>query len=310
MADPHPDDYLAAGRRRDPDRPPPPPGQWPLAPGERSAPHLELRGQPGSGQPAHFPGAAGIGLSFAAIAVYLGGQLLLQLAIGFGLVGTGVVGPDLFDPDGAGAGLLALVVASQVIGLALAIGFVRWQRVPFRPLIGSVRPLGRLLGQGIGLGFAAIAGSTLIVSILVALSGSDATPDQVLTGDIAETPLQLILAIIAAVVLAPLAEEFLFRGLLHRSLRRRLALVPATALSSVLFAVVHIDVVVSQPLALVGLVFVGVVLAIAYERTGSLVVPTIIHAVHNAVTIVAVVVSGRFDLDLAVPTLGALRFVS
>jgi hypothetical protein len=38
--------------------------------------------------------------------------------------------------------------------------------------------------------------------------------------------------------------------------------------------VVHIDVVLSQPLALAGLVLVGVVLAVAYERTGSLVVPS------------------------------------
>ncbi|MDA3023583.1 MAG: CPBP family intramembrane metalloprotease, partial [Actinomycetota bacterium] len=111
--------------------------------------------------------------------------------------------------------------------------------------------------------------------------------------------------VIAAVVLAPVAEELLFRGLLHRGLRRRLRIVPATALSSVLFAVVHVDVALSQPLALVGLTLVGVILAVASERTGSLIVPVVIHAVHNAVTIAAVVVSTRLDLDLVGTGIGA-----
>jgi membrane protease YdiL (CAAX protease family) len=136
-------------------------------------------------------------------------------------------------------------------------------------------------------------------------SSVEATPEQVLTGGLLDTPLQLTLAVIAAVVLAPVAEELLFRGLLHRGLRRRLRIVPATALSSVLFAVVHVDVALSQPLALVGLTLVGVILAVAYERTGSLIVPVVIHAVHNAVTITAVVVSTRLDLDLVGAGIGA-----
>jgi len=281
----------------DPDRPPPPAGVWPLvagAPGDRPA----RRG------PVVFPGAAGIGLSLGAIAVYLGAQLLLQLVIGFGLVGTGLVGPELLDPQAGGAMLLGLVVASQTLGLLLVVAYLRWRGVELRPLVGTSRPLGRLVGRGVGLGLLAIAGSTIVVSLLVALTGSDASPEQVLTGGITETPLQLVLAVIAAVVLAPLAEELLFRGLLHRALRRRLALVPATALSSILFALVHLDVLLSQPLAIVGLVLVGVILALAYERTGSLVIPVVIHAVHNAVTIVAVVVTGALDLEAFGPALG------
>jgi len=137
------------------------------------------------------------------------------------------------------------------------------------------------------------------VSLLVTLTGSEATPEQVLTEGIADTPAQLALAVLAAVVMAPLTEELLFRGLLHRGLRRRMRIVPAILLSSVLFAVVHVDVAASQPLALVGLTFVGIILALAHERTGSLLVPVVIHATHNAVTIVAVVVTSRLDLDLS-----------
>jgi membrane protease YdiL (CAAX protease family) len=215
------------------------------------------------------------------------------------LARAGLLDAASLDPEGGGTVLLALVVVSQVVGLLAVVLLLSRRAVPLRSLIGPVRPLRRLLGLGAGLGALAIVGSTIIVSVLVALSGSDATPDQVLTGDIAQTPAQLLLAVLAAVVLAPIAEELLFRGLLHRALRVRLRIVPATAISSLLFAVVHVDVVMSQPIALVGLTLVGVVLAIAYERTGGLLVPVLIHAVHNAITIAAVVVTSRLDLDLA-----------
>ena len=292
-------------RRPEPDVPPPPPGVWPLGPA----------GMPPEPGGAAFGGAArgagpldgpfltvppfvGIGLSFVAIGLYLVAQLGLQVIAAVVLVGSGLVDPSVLDPEEGGAGLLGIVVASQLAGLVVTLLFLRIRRVPVRPLVGPVGPLGRHLGIGTGLGLLAIVGSTLIVSLLVALSGSDAAPEQVLTGGLMETPVELALAVMAAVVLAPIAEELLFRGLLHRGLRRRIRIVPATALSSVLFAVVHVDVALSQPLALVGLTFVGVILAIAYERTGSLIVPVVIHAVHNAVTIAAVVVTSRLDLDL------------
>jgi len=239
--------------------------------------------------------SVGIGLSAAAIAVYLATQLVLQLVAGLVLLGTGLLDPVLLDPSEGGTALLVLVIASQVAGLLTALLLLRRRGMRLPPIVGPVRPVVRHVGIGVGLGIVALLGSTLLVSLLVTLTGSEATPEQVLTEGIADTPVQLLLAVIAAVVMAPLAEELLFRGLLHRGLRQRMRAVPATLLSSVLFAVVHVDVAASQPLALVGLTFVGVVLALAHERTGSLVVPVVIHATHNAITILAVVVTSRMD---------------
>lgn len=291
---------LPLERRPQPDVPPPPPGSWPLAatgtPSGTSGVGSD-RG-PIDGPFLTVPPFVGIGSSLLAIAVYLVAQLGLQLVAAVVLVSSGILEPSTFDPEAGGAGLFALVVASQLAGLIVTLLFLRLRRVPVRPLLGVVRPLGRNLAIGTGLGVLAVLASTLVVSLLVALTGSEAVPEQVLSGGLMETPIELALAVIAAVVLAPIAEELLFRGLLHRSLRRGLRIIPATALSSVLFAVVHVDVAFSQPLALVGLTLVGVILAVAYERTGSLIVPIVIHAVHNAVTIAAVVVTTRFDLDL------------
>jgi len=295
---------ISDGRREVPDVPPPPVGHWPLAlpaRGSRTAPHAVAR------PPVGRVVAAGLGTSLGAIAVYLTGQLGLQLLAGLVLIRTGVLDASVLDPDQGGTALLGLVVASQAAGLIAALAFLRLRGVALRDPIGTLRPLGRNIGRGVALGLAAIVGSTLLVSVLVALSGSEATPDQILTGGLTETPGQIILAVIAAVVLAPVAEELLFRGLLHRSLRSRWRIVPATAVSSMLFAVVHVDVALSQPLALIGLTLVGAILAVAYERTGSLLVPIVIHAVHNAVTIAAVIVASRLDLDLSALATAAVQ---
>ena len=302
---------LPSERRPEPDVPPPP-GTWPLAAGAVRAYRAAIgqRGGPADGRSLDALPLVGVGLSLVAIVLYLVAQLGLQLVAALLLVRSGLMDPSALDPsmldtESGGPGLLAIVVASQLAGLGVVLLFLRVRGIPLQRLVGAARPIGRDLRIGLGLGLLAIVASTLIVSLLVTLSGSEATPEQVLTGGLLETPLQLTLAVIAAVVLAPVAEELLFRGLLHRGLRRRLRIVPATALSSVLFAVVHVDVALSQPLALVGLTLVGVILAVASERTGSLIVPVVIHAVHNAVTIAAVVVSTRLDLDLVGTGIGA-----
>ena len=254
-----------------------------------------------------FQHGTGLGLPFAAIAVYLAGQLGLQLVAGVLLIATGVLDPSALDPAEGATGLLAVVVASQAVGLLAVLVLLRRRSVPLRSLVGLIRPFGRHVGIGAGLGLATIVASLTVVSVLVGLSGNDAAPEQLLTGDIIESPLQVLLAVLIAVVLAPLAEELVFRGLLHRNLRRRMRVVPATLISSVLFALVHVDVVLSQPIALVGLTLAGAVMAIAYERTGSLVVPIVIHAVYNATTLVALVVASRLDPDLLVGVLTVVR---
>jgi len=262
--------------------------------------------------PAGPQAAAGLGLSVAAIAVYFAGQLALQLVGGLLLVATGLVDPAVLGMAGGGpaggAGsttLLALVVASQLAGAAGVLVLLRRRGVVLRQVVGPVRPIRRSIAIGAGLGVLALVGSRIVVGVLMALSGSEAAPEQVLTSDLVDTPGRIALAVLAAVVLAPVVEEVLFRGLLHRSLRRRLPVASATVISSVLFAVVHVEIAMSQPLALVGLALVGVVLALAYERTGSLVVPVVIHAVHNAITVVAVVVVSRLEPDAGVGSLVA-----
>jgi membrane protease YdiL (CAAX protease family) len=114
-----------------------------------------------------------------------------------------------------------------------------------------------------------------------------------------QSPARLPLSLLCVAVIAPLAEEFYFRGLLLSWLRRKMAAPLAALLSAAIFAFVHFRFV-SHPgadgwvytgtIALVGLV--NAVLAL---RTRSLWGPFAVHAGYNATLIsAAVLASTRF----------------
>jgi len=82
-------------------------------------------------------------------------------------------------------------------------------------------------------------------------------------------------------VLVPIGEEVFFRGFIYNTLRRW-GWVWAVILSSVLFAAVHLQVVHFLPILLL-----GVVLAVLYQRTGSLVASMVVHGVNNLIAALA-----------------------
>jgi membrane protease YdiL (CAAX protease family) len=78
------------------------------------------------------------------------------------------------------------------------------------------------------------------------------------------------------VVLVPVVEELAFRGVIHDALRSHLRVPVATLASAAIFAAAHP--LGPQALWAFGL---GIVLAVAYDRTQSLAVPIAGHAAYN-----------------------------
>ncbi|MFI5356947.1 MAG: CPBP family intramembrane glutamic endopeptidase [Opitutales bacterium] len=98
-----------------------------------------------------------------------------------------------------------------------------------------------------------------------------------------KSPTLLGLMIILAVVLAPVTEELIFRAGLFRYLRTRLPRWAALLLPALLFAALHANLASFAPLTVLGLI-----LALAYERTGNIAVPMIAHALFNLNTILLI----------------------
>jgi len=79
---------------------------------------------------------------------------------------------------------------------------------------------------------------------------------------------------------APFAEELFFRGVLFRLLRRYWGVAAGVIVSSLLFGLSHVFVEVMP-----GTVLLGIVMALLYQRSGSLWVPMTFHAVYNSASL-------------------------
>ena len=89
-------------------------------------------------------------------------------------------------------------------------------------------------------------------------------------------------------VAAPFAEELFFRGVLYGWLRARLGVFFGIGLSAALFSLAHM---IAQ--SFVPILILGVVLAIIFERSGSLWPGIMVHGIHNtAIIAVLYTVSG------------------
>jgi CAAX protease family protein len=122
----------------------------------------------------------------------------------------------------------------------------------------------------------------VVSGLLVALFGSP--PEQEITQEIKSEDAASALAgyILVTCLVAPIAEEVFFRGLLFPMLRSRLGMAAGVVATGALFALVHA---VGSPVeALIVLFVLGSGLCILYVRTGSLLPCIGLHALNNAIS--------------------------
>jgi membrane protease YdiL (CAAX protease family) len=131
------------------------------------------------------------------------------------------------------------------------------------------------------------ASSAVVSSLMHVNSQKDSQPIMQLFERAGE-PAKRIPIIILAIVIAPLAEEFFFRGFLYGVLKRYAGALPALVFTGVAFAIIHLHVPSLLPLFLL-----ACVLTLAYELSGSLLVPMAMHALFNAITLVGVFFTSR-----------------
>lgn len=79
-----------------------------------------------------------------------------------------------------------------------------------------------------------------------------------------------------SVVVAPIVEEIVFRGVLFPAIKRRYGLIAGVVLSSLIFTLVHIN-----PIQMISVLPLGIYLAIMYHRAGSIYPGMILHASWN-----------------------------
>lgn len=195
--------------------------------------------------------------------------------------------------EGNPAGLVLSLLPFAIIGLLIAGarqvpgGLRKVGLAPRRPL----RDLGWAAAV-VPIAFILAGASGIITTELSAWAGYETSPighEKLKELHEDETGELLMAVIIGAVILAPLMEEPVFRGLLQTCLlnlfgSRRW---PALLITAALFSITHYWVVPWQNL--VPLFVLGLVFGYVYERTGSLLTPVLVHAGFNAINIAIVV---------------------
>lgn len=267
-----------------PTGPPPAPEGW--VPGQ-SAPQPT----PGPPQPRWGIPDIALGLLFIIFCVVV--------ATGLGIAISGLdTMRDLVDGDLSGTDAVVFL-ALTTLGQGAAMGVwpvivARWKgrgpRIDFGWRFEWVD-----IAYGLGIGSLMLflaAGVGYGVSLIVGLDpGADESSNTQIISDAADGP-AFIIILIAAVVIAPIAEELFFRGLCLRAIEKRFGTEAGVLGSTFLFTLPHFT---NPSLAGTTVLFaviatVGLVLAVLTVKTGRLGPAVIAHAVFNAVG-VAVTVS-------------------
>jgi CAAX protease family protein len=175
--------------------------------------------------------------------------------------------------------------AALTVGLLLALaGYLRLRRFDLNSLGGFGR---------IGFFRTVVTGSILMLAAYPLILLGDIITQRLLRGPPQKQPIvemfsesttlqQRMIIIVLAVSLAPVAEEFIFRFFIYGVARRYVGRVVGVVASALLFAAVHGHLPSFGPLFVLGTCF-----AIAYEWSGSILVPMTMHALFNAVTLTA-----------------------
>lgn len=168
----------------------------------------------------------------------------------------------------AGYALLFSLVLALTVGL------------PRREVLALRRPSS--WGRALGLALAALV--VIFVGVGIALSLSGAGDEQNLTPESWDSSRAgaYALSLLAVVVVGPVTEELLYRGLGLSLLHARVGTPAAVAVTAVLFGLGH-----GLVLSLAALVWFGIVIAVVRLRTDSIYPAFLVHGTFNAIGMTA-----------------------
>jgi len=148
----------------------------------------------------------------------------------------------------------------------------------------------RIVGWAIVLLGISMAGESLLSMGLTALGVTSHWADGFLEEFLWGSPATVAAGTIDGVVWAPIFEELAFRGLLYPTLRLRLPSWPAALLSAALFGVAHGY----GPQGFAAVTWSGMIWALGYERTRSLLPGMLAHAASNLMATTGFLLLPRF----------------
>lgn len=215
---------------------------------------------------------------------------IIGIILGSSLVAS-IVGVILMNYTQAGNGfLIALMYFMQ---FTLAIGFVAWQRRARGAKTNIVNfTSGKLSAPLILWGILLITVTGIVIEPIISLFPTeylDLLYKSIGTGG---------WAILTTVVLAPIMEEVLFRGLIQGSISTKYGATAGILLSALIFGLIH-----GIPQQVVNAFFIGIILGYIYYRTKSLLTVIILHLLNNGIAYLQLEILGENAAKASVSSL-------
>jgi membrane protease YdiL (CAAX protease family) len=228
-----------------------------------------------------------VDVRFVDLLIAIGGAIGGFLAALIFAVAYGVVDRQGYEKNA----VTIVLVATIIIYAGLFLGIVAFLRRLPDPVrwLGLRRPRGADFGLVGGLLIIWFVGEGLLVTAVTnVLNQGKPVPSNTreMFDNHGGAIWILLLALLGAAVVAPICEELFFRGMVYRYLLRRWPVWAAVVVSATIFAAFHFI-----PVLIPVFLFMGLILTIQYEITGSLTNSMMLHAAGNAVTTVLVYVS-------------------
>lgn len=169
--------------------------------------------------------------------------------------------------------MLVSLGALRILEIILLVGILVEQGIGLAPLGFTTQGLRRGLLGGLiwSLGFGALV---MVGCLLLVMLGVN--PSNLFRVQLPKREIDLILYVIVGSAIAPVAEEFFFRGILYGFLRRW-GVLTAVSVSTLIFVAIHPtgrNVPFTQAIG-------GVLFALSYEVEKTLVTPIMIHVLGN-----------------------------
>jgi membrane protease YdiL (CAAX protease family) len=219
--------------------------------------------------------------------------LLLLATIVTAVLSIAVVGDVLAFEEGGEVsvgGALLILTATQMGLVAVAMAFVAIPRALAGVRLLPPRGTARSILLGLGLAIPAWIGATTLGYILTRLLELLGRSPEVGVVEEAIARLDPTVLILAVILVAPVAEELFFRGVVLNAWLREYGERRAILGSAALFAAIHAnpttwDAFIGSAVSVVPIFGLGLALAVLYRRTGSLLAAMALHAGFNAISL-------------------------
>ena len=231
--------------------------------------------------------------AFESLALFIVGNLALGQVLVAGIV-LAVMGVQPTE-DVAGLPTIVATIAADLTFFGVMLLFFRWRAPDWRRRVGVFLGRDRLRDVAFGFGgglllygiVAVVVGAPLLWLFREVFGQQVSQPEQIATNISAGAK---VLAVLSAVVIAPITEELYFRGILYRSVRDRRGVALGVLVQALVFGAVHApaapwrDVLFLQTL----MCFTGAGLALIYERRANLAASIAAHMAFNIIGVIAI----------------------